>query len=240
MKNLLLSLAVGLPLAFSAAVASAAEPALPHFDKAHTAIVITDPQNDFLAENGKLYGLLADNLKELGTIKNIETLMATAKSSGVALAVDPLVYNALDVDWSQAGALQRQLLDMKALQRVSLNDPKGFEGSGADFYEPYKTYIYDGKTIVVAPHKMYGPESNDLIYQLRARGIDTVILGGMVANLCVDSHMRALMENGFKVYVVKDAVAAPGADAYNAALVNYGMIANGVLTTKDAVDALRN
>ncbi len=239
MKNLLLSLALGAPLVASAVAASAAEPALPRFDKAHTAIVITDPQNDFLANTGKLHSLLVANLEELGTVKNIEILMKAAKSSGIALAVDPLVYNALDVDWSRAGALQRQLLDQKVLQRVALNNPKDFEGSGADFYEPYKTYIYDGKTIIVAPHKMYGPESNDLIYQLRAREIDTVILGGMVANLCVDSHMRALMENGFKVYVVKDAVAAPGADAYKAALVNYGMIANGVLTTKDAVDALR-
>jgi nicotinamidase-related amidase len=239
MKTLLLSLAVGIPLAFPAFAASAAEPPLPRFDKARTAIVITDPQNDFLAENGKLYGLLADNLKELGTTRNIETLMRAAKSEGFALAVDPLIYDTLDADWSRAGALQRQLLDMKALQRVSLNDPKGFEGSGADFYTPFKPYIHDSKTIVVAPHKMYGPESNDLIYQLRARGIDTVILGGLVANLCVDSHMRALMENGFKVYVVKDAVAAPGADAYKAALVNFGMIANGVLTTKAATEALR-
>jgi nicotinamidase-related amidase len=119
-----------------------------------------------------------------------------------------------------------------------LSDPKGFEGSGADFYGPYKRYINDGKTIVVAPHKMYGPESNDLIYQLRSRNINTVILGGMVANLCVDSHMRALMENGFKVYVVKDAVAAPGDDAYQAALVNYNMIANGVMTTAEAVKVM--
>jgi nicotinamidase-related amidase len=239
MKTILLSIAVGVSLAFSAFVAGAAEPTLPRFEKSRTAIVITDPQNEFLAENGKLYGLLAENLKELGTIQNIETLMKAAKSEAVVLAVDLLIYNALDVEWSRAGALQRQLLDMKALQRVAANDPKGFEGSGADFYAPYKRYIYDGKTIVVAPHKLYGPESNDLIYQLRARGIDTVILGGMVANLCVDSHMRALMENGFKVYVVKDAVAAPGPDAYKAALVNYTMIANGVLTTKEAVAALR-
>jgi nicotinamidase-related amidase len=127
---------------------------------------------------------------------------------------------------------------MKALHRECLNESKGFEGSGADFFDRYKPYINNGKTIVVAPHKLYGPESNELIYQLRSRGIDTVILGGMVANLCVDSHMRALMENGFTVYVVKDAVAAPGADAYKAALVNYGMIANGVWTTDEAVKAL--
>ncbi len=224
--------------ALPAAAAVAADASAPAFDRAHTAVVITDPQNDFLREDGKLYGLLADNLKELGTIDNIEKLMKTAKKSGVSLAVDPLVYTALDAGWTNSGALQQQLLDMKALHRKSLADPKGFEGSGADFFDRYKPYIEDGNTIVVAPHKMYGPESNDLVYQLRSRGIDTVILGGMVANLCVDSHMRALMENGFKVYVVKDAVAAPGADAYRAALVNYGMIANGVLTTAEAVQAM--
>lgn len=237
MKKTVLAMMFALPAAFpvSAGAAGANVPAL---DKAHTAVLITDPQNDFLREDGMLYKLLADNLKELGTVGNIEKLMKTAKSAGVALAVDPLVYTASDKTWSNAGALQRQLLDMKALHRASLNEPKGFEGSGADFYGPYKPYIYDGKTIVVAPHKMYGPESNDLVYQLRSRNINTVVLGGMVANLCVDSHMRALMENGFKVYVVKDAVAAPGPDAYKAALVNYGMIANGVLTTDEAVKAL--
>jgi biuret amidohydrolase len=237
MKKVMLAMMLAIPMMFSVP-AGAAGSTLPTFDKVRTAVLITDPQNDFLREDGKLYKLLAENLKELGTVDNIDKLMSGAKKSGMALAVDPLVYTALDGNWSNAGALQRQLLDMKVLHRASLADPKGFEGSGADFFDRYKPYIYDGKTIVVAPHKMYGPESNDLIYQLRSRNIDTVILGGMVANLCVDSHMRALMENGFRVYVVKDAVAAPGADAYKAALVNYGMIANGVMTTDEAVKAM--
>lgn len=237
MKKIALTMMLAVPLAM-ASTANAAGNNPPAFDRSHTAVVITDPQNDFLREDGKLYKLLADNLKELGTVNHIEQLMKAAKKVGVTLAVDPLVYTSLDGTWSNAGALQRQLLDMKALHRTSLADPSGFEGSGADFYDRYKPYIHDGNTIVVAPHKMYGPESNDLVYQLRSRNIDTVVLGGMVANLCVDSHMRALMENGFKVYVVADAVAAPGADAYKAALVNYGMIANGVLTTDEAVKAL--
>lgn len=238
MKSKLFAVLCAIPLCLSVSVASAAGEGVPVLDKARTAVLITDPQNDFLREDGKLYKLLADNLKELGTIDNIEKLMKTAKKSGVALAVDPLVYTALDTTRINAGALHRQLLDMKVLYRASLGNPDGFEGSGADFFDRYKPYINDGKTIVVAPHKVYGPESNDLIYQLRSRGVDTVILGGMVANLCVDSHMRALMENGFRVFVVKDAVAAPGADAYKAALVNYSMIANGVLSTEDALTAL--
>ncbi len=233
LSKLLMILPIGLSIL---PTASATE--LPSIDKQHTAVLVTDPQNDFLHQDGKLYGLLKENMQALGTVKNIESLMQAAKQYGVMLAVDPLIYTKADSDWANAGNLQRQLLEMKALHRTSLSDPKGFEGSGADFYAPYKPYINDGQTIVVAPHKMYGPESNDLIYQLRSRDIHTVVLSGMVANLCVDSHMRALMENGFKVYVVKDAVAAPGNDAYQAALVNYDMIANGVWTTKQAVKVL--
>jgi hypothetical protein len=44
---------------------------------------------------------------------------------------------------------------------------EGFEGSGADFLEQYKPYIQDGKTIITSPHKLYGPEHNDLALQLR-------------------------------------------------------------------------
>ncbi|MBB1488682.1 cysteine hydrolase [Oceanospirillum sediminis] len=238
MKKTIIGLTAGLCIAANAIVSFAADTVLPVLDKAQTAILITDPQKDFLDEEGKLFALVAPNMKRLNTIENIETLMETAKATNVQLAIDPLVYTKPDLNWSQAGTLQKQLLEMRALYADSL-DPASFEGTGADFYEPYKKYIKDGQTIVAGPHKMYGPESNDLIYQLRSHGINTVILAGLVANLCVDSHMRSLMENGFKVYVVKDAVAAPGEEAYNAALVNYSMIANGVLTT-DQVTRILN
>ena len=74
----------------------------------------------------------------------------------------------------------------------------GFDGSGADFLAIYKPYINDGKTVITSPHKVYGPEANDLVLQLRKRKIDKVILAGMSANLCVESHMRELLEQGFE------------------------------------------
>ena len=60
---------------------------------------------------------------------------------------------------------------------------------GADWLERFKPYIEDGKTIVVSPHRVWGPETNDLVLQLRKRGISR-ILGGMLANMCVESHLR--------------------------------------------------
>jgi nicotinamidase-related amidase len=58
---------------------------------------------------------------------------------------------------------------------------------------------------------VWGPQTNDLVLQLRERRIDKVILAGMLANLCVESHLRELLEEGFEVAVVKDATAAPPA-----------------------------
>ena len=83
---------------------------------------------------------------------------------------------------------------------------KGFDGSGADWLAQYKPYIEDGRTVVASPHKVYGPETNDLTLQLRKRGITKIILAGMSANLCVEAHLRELLEQGFEVAVVKAAV----------------------------------
>jgi len=121
-------------------------------------------------------------------------------------------------------------------------DLTGFENSGADWLACYKPYINDGKTVIASPHKIYGPQNNDLVLQLRRRGIDRVVLGGMSANLCVESHMRDLLERGFQVAVVKDATAAaqvPEGDGYAAALVNFRFMANAVMTTEEVKQALQ-
>jgi nicotinamidase-related amidase len=92
------------------------------------------------------------------------------------------------------------------------------------------------------PIRVFGPETNDLVLQLRRRKMSTVILGGMFANLCVESHLRALLEQGFEVAVAKDATAAPKHPqwgyGYTAALINYAYLAHAVLTTDEAVKAM--
>ena len=89
---------------------------------------------------------------------------------------------------------------------------------------------------------MYGPDSNDTVPQLRKRGIEQIILAGMSANLCVEAHLRELTEQGFEVAVVKDATAGaqlPGGDFYQAAILNFRMIASAVLTTDQAVSSIQ-
>jgi len=212
-------------------------------DRARTALVITDPQNDFLSPKGVTWGVVGKNVTENNTVENIETLLKTAKAQGIQVFISPHYYYPTDHGWHFEGALERLMHDIGMFDRKGALTTEGFEGSGADWLERYKPYINDGVTVITSPHKVYGPETNDLVLQLRKRGIDKVILGGMSANLCTESHMRELLEQGFEVAVVSDATAAAQVeegDGYAAAMINFRFIANTVWTTKEAVQKIND
>jgi nicotinamidase-related amidase len=211
-------------------------------NKKDTAVLVTDAQNDFLSEQGVTWKLVGDSVKENKTVENIERLLKAAKANGFEVFISPHYYYPTDRGWKFGGTIENVMHEIKMFDRRGTLNLEGFSGSGADWLERYKPYIEDGKTVVCNPHKVYGPENNDVALQLRKRGIDKVILGGMSANLCVEAHLRELLEQGFEVTVVKDATAGARhpelGDGYQAALINYGYLANAVLTTDEAVKAM--
>ncbi|TAN02155.1 MAG: cysteine hydrolase [Rhodanobacteraceae bacterium] len=213
-----------------------------NINKSDTAVVITDPQNDFLSEEGAAWKLVGDSVKENHTVENIERLFKAAKKNGFEVFISPHYYYPTDHRWKFGGTLEKMMHEIKMFDRPGALNLDGFSGSGADWLERYKPFIEDGKTIVASPHKIYGPENNDLMLQLRKRNIGKVVLAGMSANLCTESHMRELIERGFEVTVVKDATAAARSpelgDGYKAAMVNFKFIANAVLSTDEVVKAM--
>ena len=80
----------------------------------------------------------------------------------------------------------------------------------------------DDNTFVLSRHKhLSGFWANDIQAQLTKRNIDTIVLAGMYANLCVKSHLRDAVENGYKVLVVTDATGALSEKMLEAAQTNY-------------------
>ena len=221
------------------------EPGLPPsnmvLDLPRTAIVITDPQIDFLSPDGVTWALVGNSVTANKTVENIERLLKTAKANDIAVFISPHYYYPTDHGWKFEGALEKVMHAIGMFDRESAYSTEGFENSGADFMPQYKPYLFDGKTIIASPHKVYGPEQNDLVLQLRKQHIDQILLAGMSANLCVQAHMHELLEQGFEIAVIKDATAAaqiPEGDGYLAGLVNFRFMANAVWTTDEAVARL--
>ena len=230
-------------MAASDLYADPAEPALlpseMTLDLPRTALVITDPQIDFLSPRGVTWGVVGQSVEKHGTVANIGRLFTAAKAADVTVAISPHYYYPTDKGWRFEGGLEKLMHKIGMFDRKSPYSLDGFDGSGADFMPEYKPYILDGKTIITSPHKVYGPEANDLVLQLRKRRVDQVVLAGMSANLCVEAHLRELLEQGFEVAVVRDATAAatlPEGDGYLAAIINFRYIANAVWTTDEAVE----
>lgn len=208
----------------------------------NTALVITDPQVDFLSPKGVTWGVVGENVTRNGTVKNLEILFRAAEAVGMPTFVSPHYYYEHDHNWKFEGALEKLMHDLGMFDRKGALDLTGFEGSGADWMPVYKQYINNGRTIVASPHKVFGPETNDLVLQLRKAGVSKVILAGMSANLCVESHMRELGEQGFDVHIVTDATAAAVTehyDGYAAALINYRYIASNIDNTENTAKAIK-
>jgi len=212
-------------------------------DRRDTAVVFTDPQNEVLSETVLAWPLVRESLAENNTIENMERVFAAAKQHRFEVFISPHYFYPTDAGWKFNGALESEEAAGGFFRRRGILNLDGFERSGADWLERFKPYIDDGKTVVVAPHRVFGPETNDLVLKLRKRKIAKIILCGMLANMCVESHLRELIEQGFEVAVVKDATAAPKHPTwgygYTAALINYAYLAHAVLRTDEIVDAMK-
>ena len=208
-----------------------------------SAVVFIDPQNDVLSEKGANWAAVGASVTENRTVENMERIFKAAKANGYEVFISPHYFYPTDSGWKFNGPLEADEFRTHSFARTGPLNLTGFTSSGADWLHQFKPYIEDGKTIVVSPHKVWGPQTNDLVLQLRKRRIGKVLLGGMLANICVESHLRDLLEQGFEVTVVKDATAGPRhpewGDGYQAAMINYQFLAHAVLSTNEVVERMR-
>lgn len=193
-------------------------------DSNTTALLVIDPQNDFLTEAGVVWDLVGEGVVKNQVVDKLSKLIAKAKESGVEVFYSPHYYDKEFEAWKDNNPIDSLMFERKMFDRNS---------SGSDFHPDLTP---DDSTIICAPHKnLSGFHTSDVDIQLRKRGIKTIYLCGMSANLCVESHMRDAEEKGYNVIVINDATAAPGDAAYDAALVNYGFIAHESITAEEAL-----
>ncbi|MCA9472384.1 MAG: cysteine hydrolase [Nitrospirales bacterium] len=197
-------------------------------DLARTAIFITDPQNDFLSEGGGAWALVGGQVVSSKVVEHEIQLRDTAKTVGIPVFYSPHMYTKMDyAHWKSLNAIDKLMFQQKMF----------IQGTwGHDFHPKLKP---DDNTVVMNSHKgLSNFWTGDAVIQLREYGIETIIMAGMSANLCVESHTRDAIENGFEVIIVADATAGAGPYSKKAALINYEYIAHEVVTTDQIIKRL--
>ena len=82
---------------------STAEQVLPYvtfvFNKPRAALVMIDPQNDFLSPDGAGWPLFGQSVTENNVVANLARLFQAAESSGMTVAVSPHYHYPADGEW---------------------------------------------------------------------------------------------------------------------------------------------
>jgi nicotinamidase-related amidase len=153
----------------------------------HTAVVITDPYNDFLHPKGKLYGLLADSLKEKDTIAHIKQLLDAARAHNIPVyygmhqQYKPGNYHG----WKHMAKIHESQADSHVFE----------EGSwGAEFFEGLEPKLENGDVVVSKHWNSSGFQSTDLDVQLHQRDITNLVFCGLTANACMEATARYAYE----------------------------------------------
>jgi len=199
-------------------------------DLSNTALFVTDPQNDFLSKESPAWGLVGPTVTKHKVVEKEKKLKALAKELGIPVFYSTHMYTPQDFEnWKSLNGIDKIMFENKMFAEGT---------TGHDYHPELKP---DSNTVVMNPHKgLSNFWSGDAAIQLRQYGIETIILYGMSANMCIESHARDAIENGFDVIIVADATAAAGDAAYEAALINFEFLAHEVVTTKQIIKRLKN
>jgi nicotinamidase-related amidase len=202
----------------------------PAIDIQRTALLFVDPYNDFLAEGGKLWPMVAEVAISVGLHGNLKTVMAAVRAAGVQVVIVP------HHRWKQG--------DLNGWDHPSPYMAGGYaqqifaDGSwGGDWHPDFAPQSGD---LVATEHwNSSGFANTNLDTLLKQKSITRVILVGLIANTCLESTGKYAAELGYHVTLVRDATAAASHEAMRCAHdINGPTYAHAITTTAELVAAL--
>lgn len=170
---------------------------------AHTALVVIDMQNDFCASGGLVSKDGRDLAEAQAMAQRLPAFIEAARQAGVLPVFVRCVYSVegnpyLSDVWLEQAARERK----GGYTSIPVCAPSSWEG---DWYGGVRPRAGD---IVVDKHRYDAFQGTELDLILRSRGIRTVVLTGVVTNVCVETTARAAFVRDYYVAVVEDGTAA--------------------------------
>jgi nicotinamidase-related amidase len=199
------------------------------FDPKRTAVVLIEFQNDFASEGGAFHGAVQDVMERTGMLDNARGLVEAARAAGATIVHAPITFapGYGEVSRHPYGIL-KGVVDSTAFVKGEW---------GAEIVDSLAPQ--EGDVVVEGKRGLDTFATTNLDFILRARGIETIALGGFLTNCCVESTMRTGYEKGYQVITLSDCVAATSPDEHdNAIKFDYPMFSD-VMSTEEFTEQLQ-
>ncbi len=191
-------------------------------DPKRTAVVLIEYQNDFTSEGGALHAAVAGVMEQTGMLENTRKLAEAARAAGATVVYAPITFVP---GYGELSAHPYGILKGVVDSTAFVKGEWGAEIVDALAPQP-------GDVIVEGKRGLDTFATTNLDFILRARGIDTIALGGFLTNCCVESTMRSGYEKGYQVITLSDCVAATSAEEHeNAIKYDYPMFSEVMTST---------
>jgi nicotinamidase-related amidase len=195
-----------------------------------TALLIVDPYNDFMSKGGKIYERTKETAEAVGFYDNMHKLIPAVRAARIQVIIVP------HHRWREGDYKGWKHMNPS---QIRSNEARSFAAGtwGGEFHPEFGPR--EGDVIVLEHWAQSGFANTDLDAQLKQRGIQKIILVGMIANTCIEATARLGMELGYHVTLIKDATAAFSHEGMHAAHeVNGPLFAHAILTTEELLGLL--
>jgi nicotinamidase-related amidase len=165
----------------------------------HTsAFVLVGYQNDYFSPQGALRSAIEDSELVTGTLQNTVRLIERLDATPLLMVTTPIVFTE---DYSE---LRDPIGILKTIQ-----DVRAFQ-AGASGAATVPELARFGDRLVEVPGKrgLNAFSNTQLDEILQSHGVRDVVIGGVVASLCIDSTGRAALERGYRVTFLADCISA--------------------------------
>lgn len=197
-------------------------------DPRHTALVIVDMQNDFCAEGGLVHKAGRDITELQKVAARLPPFIDAARAAGNLVVFVRCVYSSANNLY-----MSDVFLEQAARQRSGAGTeyPMCQEGTWqGEFYGDVKPKSGD---VVVSKHRYSAFYNTDLDTILRSHGIRTVVMTGVLANVCVETTAREAFVRDYYVVMVKDGTASCLAEDHAMTMKNTERFFGVVSSIKD-------
>lgn len=173
----------------------------------HTAVVLIEPQNDFLSPGGTMYAFIKDELSRRHVIENLVALLRGARSKGVKVMYVPFhPFEPGFPELKPGGPATEGLRGLEMAMPAQWGTGAWLKGTpGPEIINELKPQ--EGDIIIEGKKTLDAFHSTALDYLLRANEIQYVALAGFHTNWCVESTARSAYDKGYRVIVLSDCTA---------------------------------